>query len=181
MPGRTPRVALVPLSPAELRDFMERQVREYAEEKVRAGEWSREEAMELSRDTTMRFLEGGRPAPGHRFFKAVDEGQREVGWIWLGPPPADVRAERAEWLYQITVAESLRGRGFGRGMLRAAEDLLAREGVRELHLHVFRWNAAARSLYDSEGYEVTEGGRTDARMRKRLGAVRPGRRSGAGG
>ncbi len=168
MAGRAPRVTLVPLSPAELRAFMERQIREYAEERVRAGEWSREEALELSRDSTLTFVDGDRPAAGHRFFKGVDEKGREVGWIWLGPPPADLVAVRALWLYQITVTESRRGKGFGRAMLRATEDLLAREGVRELHLHVFRWNAAASSLYESEGYEVTESGRTDARMRKRL-------------
>ncbi len=168
MPTQTPRVSLVPLSPAELRAFMERQIVEYAEEQVRAGQWTREEALQLSRDTTLTFVDGDRPAKGHRFFKGVDAGGREVGWIWLGPLPADLRIERAQWLYQITVKESLRGRGFGRAMLRATEEMLAREGVLELHLHVFRWNRAAMALYGSDGFAITEDGVTDARMAKRL-------------
>jgi GNAT superfamily N-acetyltransferase len=163
-------VTLVPLSPPELRDFMERQIAEYAEEEVRAGHWSREEAMELSRGVTSKFFTEDSAAQGHRFFKGVDEAGREVGWIWVGPPPTELGLERARWLYQITVAESSRGRGYGRGMLQAMEDLLAGEGVRELYLNVFRWNRVARSLYDSAGYEVVQDWQTETRMRKRLDA-----------
>ncbi len=169
MPGRPPKVALVPLSPAELREFMERQIVEYAEEQVRAGHWSRAEAMELSRESTTEFFTVDSAAKGHRFFKGVDGSHREIGWIWIGPPP-EIAQNDTRWLYQITVAESLRGRGYGRGMLLAMENLLARDGVEELYLNVFRWNRVARSLYDSAGYEVAKDWETETRMRKRLSA-----------
>jgi ribosomal protein S18 acetylase RimI-like enzyme len=55
-------------------------------------------------------------------------------------------------------------------MLLAIEELLARDGVRELYLEVFKWNRVARSLYDSSGYEVARDWNTETRMRKRLDA-----------
>lgn len=174
MPGRIPRVTLVPLSPAELRDFMERQIVEYAEEETRAGHWSREDALELSRGETSKFFTKESAAAGHRFFKGVDEAGREVGWVWVGPTPAELGLGRALWLYQITVAGHFRGKGFGRAMLRAIEDLLAGERVPDLYLNVFRWNRVARSLYDSAGYEVVKEWETEARMRKRLVTRGPG-------
>jgi len=47
------------------------------------------------------------------------------------------------------VDRPVRGKGYGRAMLAAKEDLVSREGARELYLNVFRWNSVARALYDS--------------------------------
>lgn len=124
--------------------------------------------MDRSREEITELLGDDPDARGHRFFKGIDETKARVGWIWIGPPPDVFHLKRAMWLYQITVAEGARGRGFGRGMLIALHALLADEGVEAVHLNVFKWNVVARNLYDSLGYEVVLDTETEAGMRKRL-------------
>jgi GNAT superfamily N-acetyltransferase len=165
-------VDLVPLSTEEYGDFIECQIVEYAQGKSRAGQWRPEEALDRSREVLHDFIvgEAGARERGHRFFKGLDETKEHVGWLWEGPIPAVVKPkpEHARWLYQITVRESLRRKGYGRAMLQVLEELLVRAGVADLYLNVFRWNQAARALYDSMGYEVVYDGETETGMRKRL-------------
>ena len=161
-------ISLVPLSTTERAEFLELQVEEFAREKILAGHWTEREARKNSRKSISRLTGADPLARGHRFLKGVDVDGVRMGWIWIGPPPSPLDVERSQWLYQITVEESLRGRGFGRAMLTALERLLAHEGVDALYLNVFAWNHAARSLYDSMGYETVLESPTDAQMRKRL-------------
>ena len=147
---------------------MERQIVEYADEKRRAGHWTATEALGRARESIFDLLGDDPDARGHRFFKGTDDHGTPVGWVWIGPPPDIFHRERVQWLYQITVEEEARGRGFGRGILVALETLLADEGVEALHLNVFKWNVVARNLYDSLGYEVVLDTDTEAGMRKSL-------------
>lgn len=162
-------VSLVAVSPLEYQEFVSAQIVEFAEQKVRAGQWRPEEAPALSRHVVEGFLPAAGPMTGHRVWKAVDGGGERVGWIWVGPPPVKtLNMPHRRWLYQITVEPALRGRGVGRAMLDRLEHILVEEGVQELYLNVFRWNVAARSLFDSAGYEVLLEGESDAGMKKIL-------------
>lgn len=160
---------LEPVSKSEYARFIAEQIEEFASQKVRAGHWREEDAQGLSRHVVEGFLRPEGPAPGHRVWKAVDESGERTGWVWIGPPPVrtlDVPSKR--WLYQITVEPPVRGKGYGRAALAAAETVLAGEGVSELYLNVFRWNTIARNLYDSAGYVVIHDGETDTGMKKEL-------------
>jgi ribosomal protein S18 acetylase RimI-like enzyme len=53
-------------------------------------------------------------------------------------------------------------------LLDALHAHLAAEGVVELYLRVYDWNAPARRLYASRGYEVAAQFPTDAHLRCRL-------------
>jgi ribosomal protein S18 acetylase RimI-like enzyme len=173
-------VDLAPLSPQEISEFVERQIVEYADEKRRAGHWTADEAIKRSRAAIQDLLGDDPGARGHRFFKGLSEPGERVGWIWIGPPPEVFQLQRAQWLFQITVDEKFRGRGFGRGMLVALEALLAAEDIEALHLNVFKWNLVARNLYDSLGYEVYLETDSEAGMSKRLRSPprqEPGRRT----
>ena len=161
-------VDLAPLSLQEIAEFVERQVNEYADEKRRAGHWTPDEAVERSRAAIHDLLGDDPGARGHRFFKGLADRGERVGWIWIGPPPEVFHLRNAQWLFQITVDEKSRGRGYGRGMLVALEALLAAEGVEAVHLNVFKWNRVARNLYDSLGYEVYLETDSEAGMSKRL-------------
>lgn len=55
-------------------------------------------------------------------------------------------------LLRIGVAEALRRGGHGRRLLRLCQGQLARYGVELLHLEVRVSNAAARTLYECEGW-----------------------------
>ncbi|MGI0149713.1 MAG: GNAT family N-acetyltransferase [Thermoplasmata archaeon] len=162
-------VSLVPFSTLEYGEFVRAQILEFADQKVRAGQWRPEDAESLSRHVVEGFLPSAGPMPGHRVSKAVDGQGSRVGWVWVGPPPVKgLTVPHQRWLYQITVELAFRNRGIGRAMLDALERALLEEGVQELILNVFRWNVAARSLYDSAGYEVIHEGETDVNLRKVL-------------
>lgn len=159
---------LVPLSEAELGEVLRREIAEYATAKTRAGQWRPEEAAQRARDEIFGLLKDRPREKGHRFLKGLDESDRVIGWLWVGPIPGHEESKDVRWLYQIRVEEPLRGKGYGRGLLRTLEAALAREGRTELRLNVFTYNEVARSLYDSAGYEVLHADNVGVEMRKRL-------------
>ena len=48
-----------------------------------------------------------------------------------------------------------RGKGYGRAIMRGAEEELVRRGVTRMALNVFAGNTAAIQLYESLGYRIT--------------------------
>jgi ribosomal protein S18 acetylase RimI-like enzyme len=77
-----------------------------------------------------------------------------VGWIWISLPTAPERPDTA-WIFNVEIDAEHRGKGYGRAIMLAAEDELARRGIPRLALNVFGYNTAARRLYESLGFEVT--------------------------
>ena len=164
----TPTVGLVPMTDAEREAALEHEAVEYADAKVRAGIWSREGSLLRSREEIHGYV-GTRPAErGHEFFVGVTDREGRIGWIWLGPVPTPDAARSTRWLFNIVVDPDLRGRGFGRGLLRAAEEHVLATGRTEIALNVFRWNAVALSLYTRSGYAITFQDERAIEMRKRL-------------
>ena len=142
------------MTDAERRAALDQEAVDYADAKARAGIWPREESLARARAEIAGFV-GERPADrGHEFFVGEDEAGRRVGWLWIGPVPSPDPALGTRWLFNIVVDAPLRGQGFGRALLRAAEDHVHATGRSELALNVFRWNTVAVSLYTSSGYRV---------------------------
>ena len=56
------------------------------------------------------------------------------------------------WLYYVAVDPALRGRGFGRCMVRAGEDWLRAQGVRKALLLIRETNTAVRGFYEQAGW-----------------------------
>lgn len=162
-------VQLRPLHHDERAAFVEAEVANYAEQQVRDAGWPRDEALERARAELGPVLErelAEAPTKGERVWTAADVDGRTVGWLWVRP-----LAERtAAFLYQITVAEPVRSRGYGRAMLAALEALLAAEGIEELRLNVFAPNEPARRLYAATGYEEVSRDGPRRHLRKRLAA-----------
>ena len=59
-------------------------------------------------------------------------------------------------VYYVAVDPDLRGRGFGRAIMSAAEDWLRQRGVIKLNLMVRAENRKVRSFYDALGYGEQE-------------------------
>ncbi|MBV9579277.1 MAG: GNAT family N-acetyltransferase [Chloroflexi bacterium] len=169
-----PEISLRPQTDAERADFAERQVQEVARQHENAGEWSAAEAPSLARAQCRDLLADVLREAGHMFYMGIDPTGARVGWLWVAPPPASIEAyaehdlSAVRWLAQITVAESLRGRGYGLALLEALHRRLAGEGVVAIYLRVYDWNEVARRLYARCGYEVVRQFATDAHMRRRL-------------
>jgi ribosomal protein S18 acetylase RimI-like enzyme len=133
----------------------------YVDEIVASGSMSREAAEEKSRRDDAELLPEGLATPGQLIFRVEADGQ-PVGWLWLA-----LRNPRAEagvgFIYDITIDEAHRGRGYGRAAMRLAEEEARRTGLHALALNVFGQNAIARALYSSLGYRETS-----VQMRKEL-------------
>ena len=115
---------------------------ELARERVRAG--------------TATFLPEGLDTPGHHLLAAESESGGVVGTAWIGPDPRRVAGTASSaLLYDIHVFDQYRRRGYGSGILAAAEQLIAAEGMTALALNVAGDNEAAIALYRRNGYEVS--------------------------
>ncbi len=170
MPRPVPAVRLVSMTDGERDAALEGQAADYADAKARAGVWTREESLRRSREEIRRLV-GTRPSErGHEFFVGQDAGGRRIGWIWIGPVPSPAEEPATRWLFQITVEPGVRGQGFGRGLLRAAEDHVRSTGRSRLALNVFRWNTVAVRLYESSGYRIAFQDDRGLEMRKWLGS-----------
>ena len=154
-------VTLRKLSADEYEEWSGAELRGYVEEIVASGTMSREAAEEKGRRDTADTLPQGLATPGQLIFRLEADGQ-PVGWLWLS-----LRNRRAEagvgFIYDISVDEAFRGRGYGRAAMQLAEDEGRRNGLHALGLNVFGHNAIARTLYSSLGYQETS-----VQMRKEL-------------
>jgi ribosomal protein S18 acetylase RimI-like enzyme len=151
-----------PMTADEYREFRAALVVSYAASHVEAGDWSPAEAEGRAADDIDALLPGGPATPGHLVLTALAPDGQVAGhlWIKLDQTPHN----RGAWLYDIVVRAQVRGQGYGRALLAAAERETARHGGTSLGLNVFGGNAVARHLYESAGYQTTS-----LQMRKILG------------
>ena len=141
-------VRLRPLREDEFEDWLGRTRDGYVRGMVANGGFPEAEAREKAREDLATLLEGGLGTEGHAVFVLEDDsGGEPVGNLWL--------AERrgALVVFDVYVAEARRGRGYARAAMLLAEDEARRRGFDRMDLNVFAGNAAARSVYDSLGYQ----------------------------
>ncbi len=157
-----PEIRLRPMTGEEFAQYRSRLVTGYAAEHVRAGDWSLAEAETLASEETDRLLPGGADSPGMllRIAETLEGEPAGIIWIALEHRPG---SGQGGWIYDIEVAEQLRGKGYGRVLLEAGEREAAGRGVAALGLNVFGSNTVARHLYEGSGYEITT-----LQMRKHL-------------
>lgn len=146
-------LSLRPMTPQEFETWQHQIARAYADEQVTAGNWAPEEALERAAAGNATMLPQGLATPGHLVLQAV-VGSTPVGRVWIGldHPRGTVGSA---FLYDIELEEEHRGRGLGRQLLRAAEDVVRTHGLHALELNVFGANTRAVHLYSSAGYTVT--------------------------
>jgi ribosomal protein S18 acetylase RimI-like enzyme len=142
-------VRLLAMTKDEFDEWMGWAVGVYARDEAEAHATRIE--IERTRAEIAALLPDGQATDGHRFRVAVDaETGERVGQLWF----AQRRTEAGDvcWLYDLYVHEAMRGRGYGRGMLRALEDEIRELGLSRIELNVYGFNARARRLYESLGF-----------------------------
>ncbi|MFF4172654.1 GNAT family N-acetyltransferase [Streptomyces sp. NPDC001744] len=77
-----------------------------------------------------------------------------VGYVRVVQPIPLPSHAHVRQIQGLVVAESARGKGVARALLRAAVDRAREEGATRLTLRVLGHNAPARALYASEGFAV---------------------------
>jgi ribosomal protein S18 acetylase RimI-like enzyme len=145
----------------EFWDYSRQAAEEYGRELVASGIAGPDFASEAGIETLRHHLPLGLATPNHFLFTAEEAGQ-PIGVLWLAALSAgDLRYG---WVYDIVVRPEHRGRGYGKAMMRLAEEECRRLGLSELRLNVFGHNTVARRLYESLGYRplaLTMGRRLD--------------------
>ncbi|WMX47431.1 GNAT family N-acetyltransferase [Streptomyces roseicoloratus] len=115
-----------------------------------------------------------RPEPGQEFFderhlpehylvaEFAEAGERAaeaaapsvVGYLRLVPPTPLAANAHVRQIQGLAVADSARGRGVARALLRAAMDRARAQGAGRITLRVLGHNKPARALYEAEGFRV---------------------------
>jgi GNAT superfamily N-acetyltransferase len=152
-------VTLRELTTEEYADYRVQLWLSYVDEMVELGRHDRAAAeRRAQRDQDSSLPEGG-PPDGQTIRLAEHDGVR-IGQIWIGPAtdndPDAPHGQRFGWLNDVEVVEGLRGQGWGRALLAAAEQLARDEGYARLGLSVFGGNETAIRLYVSDGYELMQ-------------------------
>ena len=134
----------------EVAAWLPRMFEEYVADRVKAGE----DAASAQKNADAQHAElfpGGQPAP-QQFVMNVLVDEEVVGTLWMGRP---LNASSDTWfVFDLEIEKGFRGRGFGREAMEEAEEWTREHGGTRVGLNVFGPNLAARSLYDSLGYEV---------------------------
>lgn len=144
---------LEPMSADRFILWSEHHVSHYAADKVDSGTWTQDESLERARAENAELLPLGVATPGHDLFVGLVDGE-EIGYLWLFTDPE--KSPQETFIYDIEVVEGRRGEGLGRALLEAAEGWCADHSVGTLRLHVFGFNTAAITLYESAGFETTD-------------------------
>jgi RimJ/RimL family protein N-acetyltransferase len=109
---------------------------------ITIGEWR-------SAADERRYLRSIRRYPHAAVFVAETESDI-VGRLSVARDPHPASSHVAD--VGVMIARDYRRRGFGRALMRAAEEWAREAGVRKLELHVFPHNEPAIALYESLGY-----------------------------
>jgi len=147
------RLALRPMLPDEFVTYLDRAIDDYAAELERNGKATGEAAQIASRASFDSLLPDGLATLGHTVLVATGPSHAErIGVLWFGPSTDD---PAMAWIYDITVDEEKRGRGWGRAIMRAFEGEARMRGFTRAGLNVYGDNHIARRLYESLGYAET--------------------------
>ena len=146
------QIDLRPMTQKEYDDWRPGAVASYAAEHVRAGSMPADRAQEMAEKQFADLLPDGVSTTEHHLL-SPQINQSTVGFLWLHIPQ-DVQRSTA-FIYDIAVEQHQRGRGIGRAIMLAGENYARDRGAEALRLHVFGDNTAARNLYGSLGYQIT--------------------------
>ncbi len=145
-------IELQPMNETDFSLFLDRSVVEYAKEKVRAGNWSEEESLERSRKEFEHYLPAGLHSERNFLFMLINENGEKVGYLWFTFFPE--RPTHA-FILDFEVYEPFRRRGYASQALAALEAQARAQGFKQIELHVFGHNLAARELYKKSGFIET--------------------------
>jgi len=144
----------------EFEAYRSRIVTDYAAAHVDAGDSSPDRAQGLAAEETESLLPEGADTQGMLLLTAESLKDGIVGLAWVALEHGE---KRGAWIYDIENLAGQRGKGYGRALLHALEQLVLEHGVESIGLNVFAGNNFARKLYESTGYEATS-----IQMRKAL-------------
>jgi ribosomal protein S18 acetylase RimI-like enzyme len=144
-------VRLRPMTEAEFPAWTEIAIRHHAAQVSLATGRDLDTAFDESRELLGKVLAAGLATEKMHLFVVIADAEREVGWLWLGPSPQD---PGVGFVFDIIIDAEVRGHGYGRAAMEAAERFFRSQGRSSIGLDVAGGNDAARALYESLGYRA---------------------------
>jgi ribosomal protein S18 acetylase RimI-like enzyme len=145
-------VRLRPMTPEEFPAFVAESKAGYAHDIEVHGGQTREAALAKAEADFPTVLPMGLDTPGHAIH-VVEADRTAVGRLWLGE--RELGGRRILYIYDISIDPERQGRGYGRAVMRLAEEEARSRGIGRIELNVFGGNDVARNLYRSLGYVET--------------------------
>jgi GNAT superfamily N-acetyltransferase len=147
-PPLPPGTALRPMRAEEYDDWRAHERDSYIAVLVGSGV-PRDQAVTEEAAGFRRALPEGLASPGTALLVLEHDGAPagHLAWIRLSDP---------SWVSSVEVAPAHRGRGYGRALMRVAEQLTRDAGASCLGLNVYAANTPAVRLYESLGYRPTD-------------------------
>ena len=145
-------ITLQPMTETDFEVYLAKAVQSYARDKVEAGNWPENEALERSRKEFEGYLPQGVQTPGNYLFSLVNQASQKVGHLWYAEPS---REPGVAFIYDFEIYETFRRRGYAGQALAALEQDAKARGLKQIQLHVFGHNTAARALYLKAGFAET--------------------------
>jgi ribosomal protein S18 acetylase RimI-like enzyme len=112
----------------------------------------------FSEEATASFIASVKAAKGVHLIALVDDAV--IGWCDI--TPASFEGMRHVGRLGMGVKADCRGKGIGKGLLKAALNRAFKQGLERVELEVFRSNDAAVRLYEAHGF-LREGVKVGAR------------------
>jgi ribosomal protein S18 acetylase RimI-like enzyme len=125
------------------------------------------QAIEESVEHQVARLRKDEGFPNQAFIARAEDGT-SAGFVWVARDHNDSTGELEATLLNQYVAESFRGQGLGRRLLKTAEEWARDQGLPRISLSVGVHNTIGQRLYESFGYQAVT-----LRMTKRLGPGEP--------
>ncbi|NQT63989.1 MAG: GNAT family N-acetyltransferase [Candidatus Marinimicrobia bacterium] len=145
-------IQLTKMDNQEFDKFKTRTINSYANEIVENIGISEEKALAKSKEETDSILKDGINTDNHIFLSISKKNNLEnIGHIWI-----QLYKDRKEaFIYHIEIIKKYRGQGLGGKAIELLENYLKQEGISRLRLNVFQKNVVARSLYENNGFHIT--------------------------
>jgi ribosomal protein S18 acetylase RimI-like enzyme len=146
------RIILVPMNESDFQTYLANAILGYARDKIQAGNWSQDEAFERSRKEFEGYLPQGIHTPNNHLFTLLNDMGEKVGILWYATLP---NQPGLAFIYDFEISEPFRRRGYASQALAALEQEAKARGAKQIELHVFGHNTAARALYKKAGFVET--------------------------
>lgn len=142
-------VKLKIMSSDEFQQYLGYAVENFANEQIKSGNWEKEGAISKAVEIHKQLLPDG-PNTNNNYLFTIRDGKLKVGIVWLAK-----KDDNKGFIYDINIWQANQGKGYGKQAMKQIE-LKAKElGLKEIGLHVFGHNKAARGLYERLGYVET--------------------------
>jgi ribosomal protein S18 acetylase RimI-like enzyme len=144
-------VEVRPMTDEEFAEWLPTMRDRYAEDIRENAGASADKALAKAEADIERLFPGGKRSE-QQLVHVIEAEGRNAGVLWF-TEREDELTGRGLWIYEIRVDEAFRRRGLGREAMQFVEEEARRRGLSGVTLNVFGGNVAARSLYQSLGYE----------------------------